>query len=350
MKKIIFFTLCLSAFITFSAAAKIWRVNNNPGVTADFTDLQTAFDSPNVLDGDTIHIEPSPNAYVNVNASTLVVSKRLTILGNGYYLSENLNNQANTYNSIIGPLALAEGSAGSTISGCELHSVYIGGTLPTVSLSDLTISNNLIYGAIVLDGYSPISANVRNNYMLGGIRLNSAAPSGSMSIYNNYIGSSVTLEYDYSVVSAFSGIISNNVILNQVACHSSIVKNNIFIYPVTDLNAVTSNFPNLLNTNTINNNISIGLPLPSTGNNINDADINTLFVGLTDHTTDSQWQLKAGSPAIGAGANGEDCGMFGGANPYKLSGLPAIPSIYSLTTGSSNATILPVTISVKSNN
>jgi hypothetical protein len=76
-----------------------------------------------------------------------------------------------------------------------------------------------------------------------------------------------------------------------------------------------------------------------------------VFVGLTGHTTDSQYQLKAGSPAIGAGLSGEDCGMFGGNTPYRLSGLPNIPSVYFLgAPTTSNGNTLPVTISVKTNN
>ena len=348
MKKTIFFTLCLSAFITFSAAAKIWRVNNNPGVTADFTDLQTAIDSPNVLDDDTIHIEPSPNAYLSATG-TVIINKRLTILGNGYYLTENLNNQANTYSSTFTQVFyFVDGSSGSSISGCTLGNVYVGNN-NNLSTFSITISNNII-GNLTFQGAS-ISAIVRNNYI---VNINNGASAGSISIYNNYVGSGIALDGDpTNPVISVSGIISNNIIGNVVNVHSSIVKNNIFVNPAvggSSYDAVFSAYSNFSNSNTVINNISIGLPLPSTGNNINNADINALFVGSTGYTTDSQWQLKSGSPAIGAGANGEDCGIFGGANPYKLSGLPAIPSIYSLTTGSSNATILPVTISVKSNN
>jgi hypothetical protein len=70
----------------------------------------------------------------------------------------------------------------------------------------------------------------------------------------------------------------------------------------------------------------------------------------TGNSTDGQWQLKTGSPAIGAGLSGEDCGIFGGNTPYHLSGLPATPSIYLLSSpAASNGPTLPVTISVKTN-
>jgi hypothetical protein len=35
----------------------------------------------------------------------------------------------------------------------------------------------------------------------------------------------------------------------------------------------------------------------------------------------TQWKLKAGSSAIGAGEGGIDCGMYGGITPYRISGV-----------------------------
>jgi hypothetical protein len=32
------------------------------------------------------------------------------------------------------------------------------------------------------------------------------------------------------------------------------------------------------------------------------------------------------SPGLGAGFGGTDCGIFGGAEPYVLSGIPPIPN------------------------
>lgn len=68
--------------------------------------------------------------------------------------------------------------------------------------------------------------------------------------------------------------------------------------------------------------------------------------------------LKVGSLAINGGTNSQgnptDCGIFGGEPiyQYRISGVPAVPSIYKLTAPSSAATVNPynVTISVRSNN
>ena len=80
-----------------------------------------------------------------------------------------------------------------------------------------------------------------------------------------------------------------------------------------------------------------------------------VFVGYSTQgsfSNDGLWVLKAGSVAIGAGVGGTDCGIFGGAKPYKLSGIPEIPAFYKLTAPSNTTSGNPYTItfSVRSNN
>jgi hypothetical protein len=73
---------------------------------------------------------------------------------------------------------------------------------------------------------------------------------------------------------------------------------------------------------------------------------------------DNRWQLKAGSPAIGAAwngvATGGDCGIFGSSATgisYILSGIPNVPSIYKLAAPTTvTTTTLNITISTKTNN
>jgi hypothetical protein len=72
--------------------------------------------------------------------------------------------------------------------------------------------------------------------------------------------------------------------------------------------------------------------------------------GHGGNSTDGQWQLKVGSPAIGAGEGGTDIGMFGGEYPYVLSGLPPIPAIYGLDAQSLPSNTLDVNLKAKSHN
>lgn len=92
-------------------------------------------------------------------------------------------------------------------------------------------------------------------------------------------------------------------------------------------------------------------------NRISSTDDNASYTGYPEFDED-YYVLKAGSPAINGGFNGAgavtNCGIYGGEllYVYKLSGVPAVPSIYKLTAPTLNATSNPynVTISVKSNN
>src|SRR5258708_3568687 len=80
MKKI--FYLCTSfLFVGLTVSAKIWRVNNNVGVVADFNNVTSAIAAASV--GDTIHIEASAAAYASFN-----VTKRLVIIGTGYFFTD----------------------------------------------------------------------------------------------------------------------------------------------------------------------------------------------------------------------------------------------------------------------
>ena len=61
-------------------------------------------------------------------------------------------------------------------------------------------------------------------------------------------------------------------------------------------------------------------------------------------------ELKAGSPAIGGGVSGADCGAFGGPAPYVLSGVPNLPHIYEadVPASATSDSGLQVSIKVKS--
>ena len=68
-----------------------------------------------------------------------------------------------------------------------------------------------------------------------------------------------------------------------------------------------------------------------------------------DHTSgiDYGLVLKTGSPAIGAGMNGVDCGIFGGNQPYVLSGIPPIPSIFEINYTAVGSSAVPIQVNLK---
>jgi hypothetical protein len=119
--------------------------------------------------------------------------------------------------------------------------------------------------------------------------------------------------------------------ISFLSLNGSVIKNNVFT--VTQASFASS-----------------GTPVDNT--NVFSALTSNLFVGLTGNTTDTQWKLKTGSSAIGAGIDGVDCGMYGGNTPYRPSGIQlGQPTINSFTAPASvqqNGT-LNVKVSAKVN-
>jgi hypothetical protein len=211
-----------------------------------------------------------------------------------------------------------------------------------INTGNITVSRNKLAGNIYLTGghgYSNVI--ISGNYGINLISSNSTSADliTNVFILNNYLAHA-------SFNTQFSGVIANNIFSHQSnTANYFIIKNN--ICPNTDGSPVFNGI-----FNTISNNFSAGgVGFPAGNGNQNSVSMTTVFVGATGNSTDGQWQLKPGSPAIGAGLSGEDCGIFGGSTPYHLSGLPKIPSVYLLTAPvNSNGPTLPVTISVKTNN
>jgi hypothetical protein len=329
------FSLCV--FVA-PASAKVWRVNNNAGVSADFNSLTTAVSNPSVEAGDTLYIEPSATAYVSVN-----LNKRLVLIGAGYFLSGSTGNsglQVNPNATNVVQINCMASSAGSQIMGINS---FIGMAPDT---DDLTITRcNVIVFAITES--TPPNPTIKNltisksylDFRLGTFVFE--APK----IINCIIAGTFTAN------NVTNGLIRNNV-FNSVtpSISNSYVTNNIFSSPSTATSFVNSTIKYNITTHNI-------LPTDPALHNTNNVPFATLFVGTG--STDGSFQLKpgAGNPAIGGGEpiNGvtPDCGAFGTADPYRLSGIPAIPTIYALTTPASvpaSATSMDITISTRANN
>lgn len=343
MRTLFFTCLLLSSIASFG---KIWIVDNNIGSTAkDFTTLQSAHDGASA--GDTLYLIGSPNNYITSGVS---ITKQLVILGPGYFLNENQNTQANLLSAFLfypstctEAIDFASGSEGSIMMGLTIvgrikisvnnimikRNLFTDGSCKseriTISGSNVFIIQNYVWGPgdgrgiLVNPGFSNIT--IQNNYLF-----NSCDGCGANYFGLNSSGSSLE--------------VSNNIFTGGISVSNSIVQNNIFL--TNNTFAAPSSI--------VRNNIHGFAALPAGNGNLNNVQINTVFIG--SGSTDGQWKLSAGSPAIGAGFNGVDCGIFGGSEPYILSGIPPIPTIYSLTApavGEKN-TGLPIQIKVKSNN
>lgn len=343
MKKIMY-SLVILAFSALNVNAKIWRVNNNAGVVADFNTVAAAVTA--AAAGDTIYIEGSATAY-----SGSGLNKKLTFIGTGYFLSganSNTGLQANPYTSVIGNIGLDSSASGSvflgldglginnmnddgfgadniTISRCVLNYIGIFWTPRAGTLADSWNINKCYIGNINGNIGMARNWNVSNNIFAGGLDMSNTNNSGNV-VRNNVFRSWVNL---------YSAYFANNIIYTTINFINVVVKNNLAI-------GNPSGFATYVGTN----------------NNTSGYSDAQMFQGLSGNSTDGQWRLAASSPAIGAGLTigavvSPDAGAFGGPDPYKLSGIPNIPTIYSLTVPASipsGTNSMNITLSTRNNN
>ncbi len=81
--------LVMVLVVSASVLAKTWTVSNRPG--SNFATLSSAVASGSVLAGDTILVTGAATSYAG-----FTISKKLTIIGPGYFLGENTGLQADT--------------------------------------------------------------------------------------------------------------------------------------------------------------------------------------------------------------------------------------------------------------
>lgn len=333
--------------------AKIWRVNNNPGVNADFTDIAAAHNGADA--GDTLHLEGSPTSYGSTS-----LSKKLTILGPGYYLDENPNSQHLHHTAKLGNITINMGAQGTVIMGVDL----LGNTI-NVYTDDVMIRRNKF--AATANGVPDWSTGIVNvNYHSD----NSAIPSNNIIISQNY-GVKVSVNYASTGV-----LITNNLLAADgwqgdqtnnyvVAAHANaiiLVQNNIIRRG--KITAYNSSFTNNIMVfgflegtgNLYSNNMANNTQFGADNGNQANVVMTNVFVGAgTGVSTDGQWKLKAGSPALGAGygstpQNPIDAGMYSGPSAYILAGMPPMPAVYSFEVQpiGSNADPIDVKVKVKS--
>ncbi|MEO6541144.1 MAG: hypothetical protein ABIN74_09150 [Ferruginibacter sp.] len=324
--------------------AKVWRINNAPGVAADFTNVQAALSFASVVNGDTLHVEGSAVVYAG-----FTLDKRLVIIGTGYFISganSNSGLQANpfTANFNSGSILFDSTGSGSTLIGLDNFFLGIGANQGSAT-DNITVTRCNINTLSQYYGYTPGTImtgwKINKCYIASTLDL-TAQVVQNWEVTNNIFQGSLNLNNTGNL----NNLIRNNVFRNSINLYSAYFSNNI----ITGTTFTTTNV-------TIKNNLSSGANLPAgNGNLINQSEA-AIYQGISGNSTDGQWRLNGGSPAIGAGetisAITPDCGAYGTADPYKLSGIPAIPTIYLLTvpaTVPSNATTMPITISTKSNN
>jgi hypothetical protein len=323
--------LCISVL---SAHATIRRVNNRTGITGVYTTAQAAHDA--ALAGDTIMLEPSPYNYGNLN-----VTKKLVVIGTGFFLTENPETQyKDAWPSTLGTVTFAKSGA-VTSEFSQLMGVSCTGAV-TVNVSNIILRRNYFQAVVNITIVSdPVAfVTVAENFLTRSLSLSSNTH--DIVIRNNIFVFSYGTTGSISGGVAYNGLFMNNVIVGTYYYSAYLNFDNFLVQ-----NNITSYTSFYVNYNSYSNNIADNTSFGYQNGNMQNIGLSQLILGAG--TTDGQWQLKPGSLAIGAGNGGVNCGAFGGPNPYVLSGLPPVPATYFFNIGDPSSPY-NVQVKVKSHN
>ena len=327
MKKFLGLSLMATMFViggVGTASAASWRVNSNTAMGADFADVNAAMSDERVAAGDTLYLDPSTTI-----SKEQTVTKQVTIVGPGYLHSGVAAAPA------VFSKSVKISAKGTKFEGCTFEAtVYMGADNITIErcylknkityLNSSTICRNAVIHANYFRGdYAYIGG--LNNSNLGQIFL-------GWVITNNIMYRTATSAASYVITELGNATIKNNVLIGSGSYGSgesdmvvyyienSVMTNNIVI----NVKSATNGWA-YVNTatggNTIENNV-FGRDSTSIFTNntfLNTTDLSTVFVNTGEN--ELKFSLCEGSPAIGAGENGMDCGAFAG-DAYVPSGLP----------------------------
>ena len=337
MKKLLLLALFFVSQITF--AQNILRVNNITGVKG--VGVYDSFDAAQkaAINGDIIYLDPSSTSY-----GSITITKKLTIIGNGFHLANNSNASFDRRTAILSGVTFNSGSQNTNLIGLHITS-SINVNIENISIKRCRLDG---YTSVNADRFSLIQSLITNNGLSGSY---SNKRSTNSMFSNNIFLNGNTIRY-------FSGTSITNNIFGLGGYTFNDLDGCIFSNNIIDTgNSNSVIFDKSAIGNSINNNIctsSVGLPTGS--GNINDVNISTIFKvsnPWTDiNTLEANLQLADNSPAKTAGAGKTPIGIYAGVNPYVQSGLPNIPTVTTFNSsgfGTVN-TPLKITINVRSGN
>lgn len=307
----------LFAMNVSAVQAKTWRINNDPAAKADFLSINDAMASLEVYPGDVLYLDPA------CRLPKQTITKGVTIIGTGYNLTDSEEamvagisieaENTKLTGLVTGDLSLFKGNV--TVERCKVQRVGIDGNHEGIKMIGCYVTES-IYGS-----YNSCPLVLRNSIVLNSVsNINGGIISNNVIIHNP--GATTT---GFVLSNITNSTISNNIILNTTT------------YTTTSENAVaTYNHNTIQNTavtdyNSINNNVLSNdadhawADFPT--NKFIGAKVQDIFVN--EGNQEEKYRLKEGSPALGYGTNGVDCGAFDGLYPYVVNGRPQfVPYIY----------------------
>ena len=355
--------MCISALMmmtVYAVQAKTLRVNNidnyikttATGTALAFNTIQQAVDAASA--GDTIHIEGSKFPYTD----PVTVNKKLTMIGPGYFLAETEKSLHNKESArITADITFVAGSNGAILAGIEQHTDAAVFSQSTFSLQVSAYAGNP--KIIVQEN----SITIRNSKLIY-VEIDNAANISSLTIQRCMFNPGVIAD------TGGAGMVTNLQIENCLFRNSHTTENHVIKLTAGRQNSVTVSQCTFytrftiqaqrltLNMNafyleTANYGVISEMPQTSITNNIarlalRDAAANATInnTGITVQspaTAKNTWFATEGAelygkyyaPATGSplyDATSAERGMFGGGNPYSLSGLYSLPAVYDIDT------------------
>lgn len=336
--------------ISFSASARVWRVNNqsnyngtsqwgeNYGGVANvypvFKQVNQALAWNAFNPGDTIHVEGSSIVY---DGATL--NKKAIIIGSGYFLEQNPNVSNNTYDSKIASFHFETGSENSIVMGMNI--VFNGfNTQGTayLNVNSITVKRCRIERGIAFATQLSEAFILQNFFVFlnGGNMLytngfNTFVPPNEL-IFNNNICQNKLIWKNattvWNILQCHNNIFDGPANVLNLEFNSGSFRNNIL-----KGNGITATINQGTNNNISHNTVSTAGVLSGSADILVVPNMSSLFVA--SGSIDGLYQLQAASASNVNGIDGTPRGAFGGiaeTNRYTLSGLAAIPVIYQTTT------------------
>lgn len=300
-----------------SVSAKSWRVNPNPNMKANFTDINAAMANADVVAGDTIYLDPGTTITTDQT-----ISKQVVVVGTGFFFTDQPHSEA----KIAADLIITAGSA-------KVEGLYIT-KMTRIKASYVTLERCRMGNDILGNQATCVNATIRqcyiNGYIIGYGRDDNR--SANWLIENCYMSINY---HDYpNVENLFSATIKNCYIANWGDYSSSRSRNECIKY-CNNLTLVN----NVINSQRYRNHILYDCgsytcvgnvfscaeseypALVETNVFLDTNDIHNIVFNISK-PNDLWLELCEDSPAKGVGVDGVDAGPRGGLTPYVFSGYP----------------------------
>ncbi len=309
IKYILLFLVVISCSVS---QATVRTVNNYITNSAQFSTVQPAITAS--ATNDTIYLHGSPVSY-----GDFTITKRLVIIGAGYYLSNTINN----YTTLVGNITIDTVSVNQALSGLTLQGLTINGQ---ISNAGTDRANNVLIDRCKVSNITITGSNwiIKNSF--GSPSFGISSISSNVLISNN-IFQTLTISNGSSLISYATGVkVSNNELglfyMNPcfyILCVNNIVKN------------YTSSGATYVANNTFSRNItftdggpSINFPPTNNTGSGNFNNINPLYINYSCPWPNAHYSgdllsydfnYQTGSVAINGGTDSTNIGISGGPYP-----------------------------------